>query len=103
MKTANQILFAAVLAATLSVAGQASAQSSVNADDGIAASPKVRQALNEREASANATAIASQHRAITTAASARVQPAAGVGIAASPRLRQELDERSAASTLAPVK
>lgn len=88
----NQILFAAVLAATLSVAVQAGAQSSVYEEDGIAASPKVRQALNERKASANASAIAARNRVITTAASTRDQPAASAGIAASPKLSQQLAE-----------
>jgi hypothetical protein len=45
-------LFATVTVATFALAGAANALSQAVGDDGIAASPKVRQALNEKAASA---------------------------------------------------
>ena len=61
MKTnlSPKIVLAAVLLAALASAGTASAQYKPVADDGIAASPKVRQMLNEQKASATpAVAVA---------------------------------------------
>src|SRR6266700_4140739 len=52
MKNMNRILFTATTVATLTLAASALA------DDGIAASPKVRQALNERSLRAPAEASA---------------------------------------------
>jgi len=54
MKTTNtkSLLVAAVCALALSYGTAAYAQSKAGGDDGIAASPKVRQMLNERKASA---------------------------------------------------
>jgi hypothetical protein len=60
-------------------------------DDGIAASPKVRTALDDRNAE---TASASMALAANTADD---------GIAASPKVRQQLNERSATFTVAPLK
>jgi outer membrane murein-binding lipoprotein Lpp len=89
MKTLNRILLAAVLATTFSLAGSANAQYKVNEDDGIAASPKVRQMLNERKAARAQPAAAKYVVAFTV--STKVDD----GIAASPRLRQQLAERKA--------
>ena len=51
MKNSNRLLVAAVALALFVSAGQIKAQSQAVSDDGIAASPKVRQMLNERKAS----------------------------------------------------
>lgn len=92
MKVLNQLLIAAVVATTLSLAANASAQYKINEDDGIAASPKLRQMLNERKASANASLVASKHYTANTVASAND------GIAASPRTRQMIEERKRSAT-----
>src|SRR6266581_4729443 len=55
MKNANRFLIAAAALALFASAGQIQAQSQAVGDDGIAASPKVRQMLNERKASAAAS------------------------------------------------
>jgi hypothetical protein len=47
MKSLNKVLFATAVAAGLSLAQSASAQCKPTGDDGIAASPRVRQILNE--------------------------------------------------------
>jgi len=86
MKKINQFLFAAVIATTISLANNASAQYKATGDDGITASPKVRQMLNERKASAAASSITSGNQASTTVA-------ANDGIVASPKLRQQLNEQ----------
>ena len=52
MKTLNKILFAAAFATAFSLANQASAQYKPTGDDGVTASPRVRQMLNERAAAA---------------------------------------------------
>jgi membrane protease subunit (stomatin/prohibitin family) len=86
MKTLNRILFATALATTISLAHNASAQFKVNSDDGIAASPKVRQMLNEQRAKSR-TAPAS-----VAVASVSYKATSQDGIAASPKLRQTLNE-----------
>jgi hypothetical protein len=60
MKTNHspKIAFAAVALAALAFAGTAGAQSITVGDDGIAASPKVRQMLNERKACATPAVVA---------------------------------------------
>ena len=133
MKNLNKILFATVLAATFSLARNASAQYKPTGDDGITASPKVRQMLNERAA---ATRVASATPSVTVTyrnpadgvtASPKVRqmlaerkvvvsgtPSAEVasagyratgadGITASPKLRQQLDERTTQVMIAPLK
>jgi hypothetical protein len=52
MKTNRMALMVATAFAAFTLAGAATAQYRPAGDDGIAASPKVRQALNERKASA---------------------------------------------------
>ncbi len=89
----NKILFAAALATALGIASQANAQFKVNEDDGIAASPKVRQMLNERKASKAAAAVS--QNAPTTGFYAGYRAVGSDGIAASPKVRQMLDEQRA--------
>ncbi len=133
MKNLNKVLFAAAIAATMSLANNASAQYKPTGDDGITASPKVRQMLNEREA---ATFVASTTPSVTityhnpadgVTASPKVlqmlaerkvvvsgapptelavagyQPTGADGITASPKLREQLDEHSAPIIIAPLK
>lgn len=91
VKKFNKIMLVAALAASFSVADNARAQYQPVGDDGIAASPKLREQLNERKHVANAPS--------TTVASAGYQATGDDGITASPKLRQMLDERkSVAST-----
>ncbi len=85
MKTLNKILFAAALTATFSLANRAGAQYKPVGDDGISASPKVRQMLNERKSAPSTTS--------TVASSFSPQAGANDGIAASPKLRRTLNER----------
>lgn len=89
MKNANKFLLVAAAAAMFSLATSASAQSSVGyrptGDDGITASPKVRQMLNERKAVPSTPS--------TTVASVGYQPTGSDGITASPKARQMLDSR----------
>jgi len=101
MKTLNQILSAAVLVTTISLASNASAQYKINEEDGIAASPRVRQMLNERKASAAVAALASKNHATTTVASAGFRVTQNDGIAASPKTRQLLNEQARRSTAIP--
>lgn len=91
------ILFGATLAAVLSSAGQANAQFKVNEEDGIAASPKFRQMLNERKAS-QAAAVTAKHNSAATYVSHRA--GGSDGIAASPRMRQMLEEKRASAHVA---
>src|SRR5262245_756430 len=86
MKTLNRILSAAILVTTMSLANSASAQYKINEADGIAASPRTRQMLNEQKASAKAAAVTPRNQTSTTLAS-------NDGIAASPKTRQTLDEQ----------
>ncbi len=88
MKSHNKLVIITVTAiAALSIT-QARAQFRPVGDDGIAASPKVRQMLNER---AHSTAHSEAGPAV---ASASYRVAANDGIAASPKVRQMLDERN---------
>ena len=93
----NQILFAAAIATTLSIASQANAQFKINEDDGIAASPKVRQMLNERKASQTAAALS--RKAPTTGVYAGYRAVGSDGIAASPKVRQMLDQQRASTVV----
>jgi hypothetical protein len=133
MKNLNSILFAAAVSATLSLASNASAQFKPAAGDGIAASPKVRQMLNERAARArvapvipsvtvtyrtpgvgvtasprvrqmlNEQTVVISQTPSTEVAAVGYRPRAADGIAASPRLRQQLNERSSPIIIAPLK
>lgn len=86
MKNANRLLIAAAALALFASAGQIKAQSQAVGDDGIAASPKVRQMLNERKA----RAAAPQQVTIN-----QIAPQATV--AASPKVQQMLNERERAA------
>jgi len=127
MKTTNRILLAAAMAAGLALATPATAQNNP-AGDGITASPKARQMLNERRARVNAAATATA-AASTKACCARtdlaaspkasqmlaeqqkccVAPTTGSvasandGITASPKLREQLNERPLKFQIAPLK
>ncbi len=82
----NRILLAAATAATFALVSQALA------DDGIAASPKARQMLNDRNATANAATT------VTAGASYEVATP-GANATASPKVRQMFADQ-AKSTLA---
>src|SRR5215471_20877631 len=69
-------------------AAQTWAQSQLSGDDGIAASPKVRQMLNERKAQVAVSTAAPTAPMITATAPKNTQ------IAASPKVRQHVRERS---------
>ncbi|HWQ91905.1 MAG TPA: hypothetical protein VN673_09555 [Clostridia bacterium] len=88
MKKLNQIFAAAVFATTLSLGFSAEAQYKVIQDDGIAASPKLRQMLNERKF-AKAVTVRNAEFAVSQ------QRAMKDGIAASPKVRQSLNEQKA--------
>lgn len=133
MKNLNRILFAAALAASFSLANNASAQFKPATDDGIAASPKVRQMLNERTAVAGpivsapapmvtyrnpADGVAASPKVLqrlaerqvvvsgapaADAASAAYRPTGADGITASPKLREQLRERGTPIVIAPLK
>ena len=132
MKNTNRFFIAAAAVALFASAGQIQAQYQAVGDDGIAASPKVRQVLNERKARASAPVGAPEvtiNQAApqdNIAASPKVQQlrkeqmarvatpgpaveAAGYratgadGITASPKVRAVLDERRQAVEIAPLK
>jgi len=85
MKNLNKITLVAAFAAMFSLANQASAQYQATGDDGITASPRLRQMLNERKTVASTPSSA--------VASVGYQAVGDDGIAASPKLRQMLNER----------
>lgn len=91
MKNSNRLLALAGASLLLAWPGQSMAQSQAVGDDGIAASPKVRQMLNERKARSAATGTRS------SAQVAGYKATGDDGITASPKLRQMLDERKAAA------
>lgn len=85
MKNMKAFLIVAALAATFSVTSRANAQNQLAGDDGIAASPKFRQFLNEHKKVANTPSA--------TVAAVGYQATGDDGIAASPRMRQQINER----------
>ena len=85
MKLLNKIVLVAACAALAGLPHRASAQPRAVGDDGIAASPRIRQMLNDRNGAPGASSVA--------VASACCAATSEDGIAASPRLRQFLDER----------
>jgi hypothetical protein len=133
MKNLNKVLFAAAIAATMSLANNASAQYKATGDDGIAASPKARQMLNDRAAAARAASVTSTvtvayrnpaegvtaspkarqmlagRRVVVSGAPAAEVASAGYratgadGITASPKFRTQLGERSTPIMIAPLK
>jgi len=119
MKNLNTLLMAAALTAVFGLANQARA-----GEDGIAASPKVRQSLNQKNAAVSTAILASSaatedgvaaspkvRQALSERKMAEGTPSAAVasatasedGIAASPKVRGQLNERSAEFTVAPLK
>jgi hypothetical protein len=133
MKTLNSILFAAAVSATVGLANNASAQYKPTGDDGVTASPKVRQMLNERAAATRIAALTpavvvsyrnpadgvtaspklrqmlAERKVVvsgtpsTEVAAAVYRPTATDGITASPKLREQLNERSNQIIIAPLK
>lgn len=100
MKNQIPIIFAAATAAVaLSIAPASALAGSVGyravGDDGIAASPKARQILDERARSAALSQT-------SATASVGFRAVANDGIAASPRLRQMLAERPHAAATTPA-
>jgi hypothetical protein len=94
MNNLNKVLFATAMAATFSLVDNASAQYRATGADGITASPKVRQQLNER--------AAATHIAPSTHCATVMHPTHGLGgVAASPKVRQMLAERRVAVAGAP--
>lgn len=89
MKKMNKILLVATLvAATFGLIGRADAQYRAVGDDGIAASPKLRQYFDEK----NKSLVPS-----STVPSLGYQVTGPDGITASPRLREQLDARKQVS------
>lgn len=133
MKKLNRIIFAAAVAATLSVVNSATAQFKPVIDDGIAASPRIRQMLDERKVVAKSSPAevgllgyqASGQDGITAPPSIRqrlsemktiastpsnafasvgYQATGDDGITASPKVRQQLNERGGTQVMiAPLK
>ena len=133
MKNLNKVLFAAAMAATVSLATTASAQYKPIGDDGVTASPKVRQMLNERAAakrvapptpsvtvtyrnpadgitaSPKVRQMLAERKVVvgaapeTQVAAAGYRPTGADGITASPKLREQLNSRSTPIMIAPVK
>ena len=123
MKTLNRILLAAATAASFALVSQALA------DDSIAASPKARQMLNDRNAAAIAAAAVpavASYQLTTPGANATASPKVRQmfadqakstvastgetlvsrstdGIAASPKVRSQINERPIAFEVAPLK
>ena len=128
MKNSNRLLIAVAALALFASTAQIKAQSQPVGDDGLAASPKVRQMLNERYVKAAAVQGVTISRIVpqtTAAASPKAQqmlderaPASVVqvapqtagyrqtgseGIAASPKVRATLDEHQQTVEIAPLK
>jgi len=91
MKNLNEILLVAAFGVIASLGAQGSAQYQASDNDGVAASPKWRQQLNEKN----------QSRPLMTASAVDYRLAGEDGVAASPKLREQLDERKAVAA-APV-
>jgi hypothetical protein len=133
MKNLNKVLLATALAATFSLAQNASAQFKPTVDDGIAASPRLRQMLDERAAAARvqpatpnvaityrnpAAGVTAPPKTLQMLAERKVvvsgtpsaevaaagyRPTGSDGVTASPKLRQQLDSRGRTFMVAPVK
>jgi hypothetical protein len=88
MKNLNKIVIIAALAASFGLANRASAQYQVVGDDSIAASPKVRQMLDQRSEASCCTAST----LVASGASVGYQAGTG-GIAASPKVRLALTSK----------
>ena len=88
MKSQSQLVIVTLTAVAALFMNQANAQYRAVGDDGIAASPKVRQMLNER------TPATANPQAAPIVVAAGVRAAAHDGIAASPKVRQMLEEQN---------
>ena len=96
MKSQNKLVIVTVTAIAALFITQAKAQYRAVGDDGIAASPKVRQMLNARARSAATT------QAAPAVASVGYRAVGADGIAASPKVRQALNERERSATVVPT-
>jgi len=132
MKPTKAIFLSLVLTGTVALAHTASAQFKPTGDDGITASPRARQLLDEQKnrttaaasgTTANTGAFANgiaasprvhqmmnERRALTSAPAASTELASvgyratgPDGITASPKVREQLNERSTVFMVAPVK
>jgi len=95
MKMAKPILFAAALTAVLTLNTSARAQLRDPPDDGIAASPKLRQMLNEQKkvASPKLSQMLAELKKVGGDSGTR-ELAANDGITASPKLREQMRDRA---------
>ncbi len=91
MKSQYRIVVTAATAAAALALTSARAEYKPVGDDGIAASPKVRQFLNEHPRVAAVSQVAATH---TVAASASYRAVGDEHIAASPKFREQLNPRS---------
>jgi len=132
MKNPSRLFMAAAALTLFASAGQIQAESTLVGGDGITASPKVRQMLNERPRAVPAQQVAAQRVTTymvppqtTIAASPKVsqmrnemprtyvsevrmetvgyKATSSDGITASPKARQMLDERRLTVEIAPLK
>jgi hypothetical protein len=94
MKATKAIFLLAVLTGTMVGARTASAQFKPMRDDGITASPRARQLLDDQK---NRTSGAVSATMGNTVAFASNNPVVNDGIAASPRVRQMINERAVLS------
>ncbi len=95
MKITSPLLILVAVIFLLGSAGSSNAQYRPTGDDGITASPKVRQFLNER---AVARHSGSNSAVASLTGTPVYRPVGNDGIAASPKLRQFLAERKAVAT-----
>src|SRR5438105_9895185 len=87
MKKMNYTIIAAAAGLLIGSAGQVDAQSQAVGDDGIAASPKLRQMLNERQARTAAPVLPAE---VTT-----YQGGTSEDLAASPKVQHMRSEEKA--------
>jgi len=85
----KNVMIAVLATVAVAPAMSSMAQYKPTGEDGITASPRVRQQLNERASAKSAPA--------TYAVAATAVPLAADGIAASPKLRAQMDERKAST------
>jgi len=91
MKNLNSIMLAAAIVATFGLVSKASAQYQPTGDDGITASPKLRQMLNERTTGVNP--------GVSVQSPAVIYRSPGLeGVTASPRMSQRLAEQKVVVT-----
>ena len=128
MKMIKALCSVATLAIAVTMAGQARGQYQPAGDDGIAASPKLRQMLNDQRTTAPETAVwyqrSSEPQTVVVAPTTRdtvetptsvvvsetamegtvsYQPTGPDGITASPKLRQQLNDYPSHFEVAPLR